>query len=339
MVRTSQLYSLVGFITACLLIVGCSSPSLESDLPSDASNCRLDNLEIQRANKAVSKDRDSNRKSTYTDIDLFYSNQVLKMILTNPQCFSSDVLSFVEQGSGRTRIYDYTPTSPIDPKSSYEESVTVPGLEITDDVKSLQSSLNSLFVNEDAYFYEEDEGSFELQSGEYGFLWSLISDETVKKKNQEFIYFKAKGSVRVEGSNQTKPRISIFFDFDNTSAKEVFCNSIRIESVGESFLIPGTGDCGWATLINKEKVSELLFLSDSETDYQNWIRFLSVLAYNEFTVRAVDEDGQVHVFSSRNDVIEGELGSDKGLASKRILSLLEANKALESGLVYEGNSN
>jgi hypothetical protein len=333
------------FLVSSFFLTGCSSTSNQGKGPSDPANCRLTNEEIGIANSKVERDQDTFKLSGYTLISLFIVDpSTQKMILTNPQCFSNEVVSFVEQGSGRSRDFSYVASPPLEPKSSYEQSRKADAFEITDKVDTLQSSLDSLVLDEEAFFLEELPGIAllpELKGHTY--LWSLVSTQSLEQNLQgnELTYLKAKASLRVYDSKPDEPELSITFYFDDGSGKEALCNGLRIESSGESFLIPGEGDCGWAQKINKEFAVDYLFDSQflkSTADYDDFLRFLSVLAFNEFSIQAVDEDGEAHSFRSSTFILDGELLNREGSVSNRIRTLLEAKKGLELGLLPTGVS-
>lgn len=331
------------FLVSSFFLTGCSSTSDQGKGPSDPANCKLTNEEIGIANSKVEKDQETFKLSGYTLISLFIVDpSTQKMILTNPQCFSNEVVSFVEQGSGRSRDLSYVASPPLEPKSSYEQSRKSDAFVITDKMDTLQASLDSLVLDEEAFFLEELSG-IALMPGAYGFLWSLVSTQSLEQNLQgnELTYLKAKASLRVYDSKPAEPELSISFYFDAGSGKEALCNGLRIESSGESFLIPGEGDCGWAQKINNESAVDYLFDSQflkSQADYDDFLRFLSVLAFNEFSIQAVDEDGEAHSFRSRNFILDGELLDKEGTVSNTIRTLLEAKKGLELGLLPTGVS-
>ena len=333
------------FLVSLFFLTGCSSTSEVGDAPSDPANCMLTGEETQVANSKVDQDQDTFKKSQYTTISLFIVDpSTQKMILTNPQCFSNEVVSFVEQGSGRSRDYSYVASPPLEPKSSHEQSRKAEAFELTDKLETLQASLDSLSIGEDGFFYEDNPGIQLLPELKgHTFMWSLVSNQSLEQNLQgkDLTYLKAKAWLTVYESNPTEPELSISFHFDERSGKEALCNGLRIESSGESFLIPGEGDCGWAQKINKEFAVDILFDSQflkSTAEYDDFHRFLSVLAFNEFSIQAVDEDGEAHSFRSRDFILDGKLFKREGPVANRIRTLLEAKKGLELGLLPAGVS-
>lgn len=317
------------------LLGGCSSVPSNCDLDLNFINQANESVETIKADLAYTSQAKINLSVFQQEFDL----EQIKTVLTNPSCFEFSTLQIVEAGSGRQMDYDYQPPVKMKPMSDIQVSVQNNPRPLPNDIATLQQSLNA---------FSKDKGSsdFTITEPINEYLFSLISDETLQSDWKEYSYFQLGGYVFASKDSDTSdPSLSYSFDLTfsdgSSEGKEALCNGVVIDAGGEQFFIEVIKDCGWAKRlatdwvyadpsqnINAWTTFDYLSLEDDvASSSEGWLRFLTVMAQNPFTVHLVDETGESHTFKSANNY------DSKISAQKNIETFLEAKKAAELGLI------